>query len=210
MTRLLTMSEASMREAARAVREGKTIVFPTDTVYGLGCDPFNIDAVQRLMAIKKRTGAPLPILVASLERARQIGSFNAKAECLARAFWPGALTLVVPGVSNLPVEVTGSNGTVGLRVPNRSDTRNLIVQSGGAIVGTSANISGNPSLTTAKEVEVELGGTVDLILDGGRANLGFESTVVAVDADIVQVLREGAIPSEKVFATIALSAGTPE
>src|SRR5438094_860152 len=128
---------------------------------GVGCDPFNIDAVQRLMAIKKRTGAPLPILVASLERARQIGSFNAKAECLARAFWPGALTLVVPDVSNLPVEVTGSNGTVGLRVPNRSDTRNLIVQSGGAIVGTSANISGNPSLTTAKEVEVELGATVD-------------------------------------------------
>src|SRR5438093_3774405 len=125
------MSEASMREAARAVREGKTIVFPTDTVYGLGCDPFNIDAVQRLMAIKKRTGAPLPILVASLERARQIGSFNAKAECLARAFWPGALTLVVAYVSNLPVDCTGSNGAVGLTGPNRLDTIKLVVKSWG-------------------------------------------------------------------------------
>ena len=201
------MSEVSIREAARAVREGKIIVFPTDTVYGLGCDPFNTGAVQRLVAVKKRRGAPLPILVASLDRARQIGNFNAEAERLARAFWPGALTLVVPDTSNLPVEVTGTNGTVGLRVPGRTDIRNLIVQSGGAIVGTSANISGNPSLTTAKEVEKELGAAVDLILDGGRADLGVESTVVAVDADIVQVLREGAIPSEKVFAIIAASAG---
>src|SRR6266849_9192551 len=164
MTKVLMMSEVSSREAASAVREGKISVFPTDTVYGLGCDPFNARAVQRLVAAKKRSGAPLPVLVASLDRARQIGSFNADAERLARAFWPGALTLVVPDTSNLPEEVTGSNGTVGLRVPDRTDTRNLIVQSGGAIIGTSANISGNPSPTTAKEVEKELGAAVDIIL----------------------------------------------
>ncbi len=207
LTSVLAMSKASIREAARAVREGKIIVFPTDTVYGLGCDPFNTGAVQRLVAVKKRNRAPLPVLVSSLERAKQIGSFNKDAERLARAFWPGALTLVVPNTSNLPMDVTGPDGTVGLRVPARSDTRNLILQASGAIVGTSANISGNPYLTSAKEVEKELGGEVDLILDGGRANLGIESTVVKVDADLVQVLREGAVPGEKLFAALTASAG---
>lgn len=201
------MSEVSIREASRAVREGKIIVFPTDTVYGLGCDPFNPAAVRRLVAVKKRSRAALPILVSSLERAKQIGSFNNQSERLARAFWPGALTLVVPTTLKLPVEVTGPQSTVGLRVPGRTDTRSLIQQSNGAIVGTSANISGNRSLTLAKEVEDALGGEVDLILDGGKANLGVESTVVRVDVNGVQILRDGAIPREKIFATIDASGG---
>jgi L-threonylcarbamoyladenylate synthase len=202
LTRVLTMSEASIGEAARAVRQGKIIAFPTDTVYGLGCDPFNTGAVQKLVAVKKRTRALLPILVSSHERAKQIGSFNNEAERLARAFWPGALTLVVPTTVNLSVELTGPENTIGLRVPGRIDTRNLIERCDGAIVGTSANVSGNPALTSARDVEKELGGTVDLILDGGKANLGMESTVVKVDADGVHVLREGAISREKVFATM--------
>ncbi len=110
----------------------------------------------------------------------------------------------------LPVEVTGPQGTVGLRLPGRTDTRSLIEQSNGAIVGTSANISGNLSLTLAREVEKALGGEVDLILDGGKANLGVESTVVKIDADGVHVLREGAIPRKKVFAIMAASAGKTE
>src|SRR3989442_13089863 len=96
------MSEVSIREAARAVREGKIIVFPTDTVYGLGCDPFNTGAVQRLVAVKKRNRAPVALLVASLGRARQIGRFNAEGEPLAEAFWLAPLTMLVPDTSYLP------------------------------------------------------------------------------------------------------------
>jgi len=202
MTRLIGTSVDNIREAARLVLEGGLIAYPTDTVYGLGCNPFDVDAVDRLVRAKERVKGSLPILVSSLAEAKRVGEINEKSAALASKFWPGPLTLVVPTRSSLPAKVTDNSQLVGLRIPNHETTRRLIQESGGAIVGTSANISGHRSLSTAQEVLTELGGRIDLVLDGGPTQLGRESTVVKVIGDEITVLREGAISREDILKAL--------
>jgi len=202
MTRLIGTSVEDIREAARLVLEGRLIAYPTDTVYGLGCNPFDVDAVDRLVRAKERVKGSLPILVSSLAEAKRVGEINEKSAALASKFWPGPLTLVVPTRSSLPAKVTDNSQLVGLRIPNHETTRRLIQESGGAIVGTSANISGHRSLSTAQEVLTELGGRIDLVLDGGPTQLGRESTVVKVIGDEITVLREGAISREDILKAL--------
>jgi len=202
MTRLIGTSVEDIREAARLVLEGRLIAYPTDTVYGLGCNPFDVDAVDRLVRAKERVKGSLPILVSSLAEAERVGEINEKSAALASKFWPGPLTLVVPTRSSLPAKVTDNSQLVGLRIPNHETTRRLIQESGGAIVGTSANISGHRSLSTAQEVLTELGGRIDLVLDGGPTQLGRESTVVKVIGDEITVLREGAISREDILKAL--------
>ena len=204
MTRLLKISASTIWEAAEIIRKGGIVAYPTDTVYGLGCDPFNNEAVQRLFKAKERAGGALPVLVESLEEAMEIGQFDENATRLARRHWPGPLTLVVPAKVRLPPQVTGSTDTVGLRVPRRGETIDLIKYSGGALVGTSANIAGNPSTKSAEEVLKELESRIDIVLDGGLATLGVESTIVKIDDGHVLILREKAIPREEIFNTLGL------
>ena len=180
----------------------KIIAYPTDTVYALGCDPFDLDAVDRLVKAKERIKGSLPILVSSLGEAERIGEINEKSAALARKFWPGPLTLIVQTRSNLPGKVTDNSQSVGLRIPNHEATRRLILESGGAIVGTSANISGQRSLSTAQEVLRELGGRIDLVLDGGHTMLGRESTVVRIVADEIVLLREAAISWDDILKAL--------
>ncbi|OLD56405.1 threonylcarbamoyl-AMP synthase [archaeon 13_1_40CM_2_52_13] len=194
-----------MREAARLVLEGGLIAYPTDTVYALGCDPFDLDAVDRLVKAKERIKGSLPILVSSLGEAERIGEINEKSAALARKFWPGPLTLIVQTRSNLPGKVTDNSQSVGLRIPNHEATRRLILESGGAIVGTSANISGQRSLSTAQEVLEELGGRIDLVLDGGPTLLGRESTVVRILEYDITVLREGAISRDDILKALSVT-----
>ena len=202
MTRLLKVSDGALDEAAAVIRGGGLVAFPTDTVYGLGCDPFNADVVLRLFKAKERAGGVFPVLVDTLEKAQEIGSLDEVADRLARKYWPGPLTIVVPAKVILPPQVTGSTNTVGLRIPCRKDTLDLITGSGGALVGTSANIAGNPSSKSAEEVLRGLDGRIDLILDGGPATLGIESTIVKVDYGRITILREKAIPREEIFNTL--------
>ena len=204
MTRILKIDASTIREAAEIIRKGGVVAYPTDTVYGLGCDPFNHEAVDRLFKAKERAGGALPVLVESLEEAMEIGQFDENATRLARRHWPGPLTLVVPVKVRLPPQVTGSSDTVGLRVPHRKETLDLIEQSGGALVGTSANIAGNPSSKSAEEVLKELENRIDIVLDGGPATLGMESTIVKIDNGQVSILREKAIPREEIFNTLRL------
>src|SRR3989442_293519 len=205
MTRLIGTSLNDIREAARLVHEGGLIAYPTDTVYGLCCDPFNSDAVDRLVKAKERVKGSLPILVSSLAEAERIGEINEVAAALASKFWPGPLTLVVQMRSNLPANVTGDSQLVGLRIPNHETARTLIQESGGAIVGTSANISGYRSLSTAQEVFRELGGRIDLVLDGGPTALARESTVVKVIGDEIKVLREAGISRDDILKALAVT-----
>jgi L-threonylcarbamoyladenylate synthase len=184
------------------VRGGGLVVYPTDTVYGLGCDPFNEKAVHSLVEAKERKTGRLPLLVKNMEKAEKIGRFQPIARSLASVFWPGPLTLVVPLGRGLPTPVTDGTNTVGLRVPGRKDTLTLIEACGGAIVGTSANISGGTSSRTAAEALRQLEGRVGLVLDGGTSPVGVESTVVSIVSNQVSVLREGAIPKESIFAAI--------
>jgi L-threonylcarbamoyladenylate synthase len=202
MTRLVGMSSDNIREAAKLVKDGRLVAYPTDTVYGLGCDPFDADAVERLVKAKERVKGSLPVLIDSFKDAERLGEMNGVAAELASKFWPGPLTLVVKTKVDLPQTVTAGSSLVGLRIPNHEMVRRLIQESGGAIIGTSANISGRPSLTTAGEVLSELKGRIDLVMDGGLAPLGRESTVVRVVRDEIIVLRERAISRDDILKAL--------
>lgn len=205
MTRIVGISVDDIKEAAKLVLEGRLIAYPTDTVYGLGSNPFDADAVDRLVKAKERIKGSLPILVSSLKDAERLGEIRGSAATLANRFWPGPLTLVVRPRSNFPARITGDTLLVGLRIPNHETARRLIEECGGALIGTSANVSGRPSLRTAKEVLRELEGRVDLVVDGGPASLGRESTVVRVLEDETTVLREGAISRDDILKALPVT-----
>ena len=179
--------------------KGEIVAYPTDTVYGLGCDPLNLQALRKLIRAKRRKQGKLPILVDAFGRAEEIGRFSATARNLAGEFWPGPLTIVVPSRIRLPEPITDPNDRVGLRVPLREATIRLVRACGGALVGTSANISGEVPPRTAPEVARELRGKVKLVLDGGSATSGVESSVVDVEDGHVSILREKAIARGRIF-----------
>ncbi len=174
---------------------GGVIVYPTDTFYGLGADPGNAAAIQKLFAIKDRQ-IDRPILLL-IKDAGQVPNWAAeipaKAEKLMRQYWPGPLTLVFKAKEYVLPELTAGAGTIGLRVPGSVLTVQLLAFLGTALTGTSANTSGGPSPRTAEEAMEAVGGAVDLIVDGGRTSGGKPSTVADVSAGQVTVIREGAI-----------------
>ena len=202
LTRIVGTHAEDINEAAKLVLEGGLVAYPTDTVYGLGCNPFDRHAIDRLVRAKERVKGSLPILVSTFQDAERLGYFSGLAMRLANTFWPGPLTLVVRPRMNFPLRVTGDALLVGLRIPSHEIAKRLIKECGGSLIGTSANVSGRPSLTTAKEVVNELGDRVDLVVDGGPVLLGRESTVVKVLGDESTVIREGAISREDILKTL--------
>ncbi len=183
------------------IRAGGVIVYPTDTLYGLGADPKNPGAVRKLFSIKGRpAGQPILLLIKDPGEVRDWASeITPAAEVLMKKFWPGPLTLVFKARPEVMAELTGGTGTIGLRVPGNALTRKLLAALGAALTGTSANISSRQGPRTAQEAAGELGGRVDLVLDGGRTEGGNPSTVVDVSADELKVIREGAIPSREIL-----------
>jgi len=182
--------------AAGFIRRGEIVSIPTDTVYGLSADPFNLSAVERVFQVKGRPETrALPILVNSIEQAATLtrdipDSFLT----LAHKFWPGALTLVVEATRRVPLKVTGNTGRVALRWPDSRVATALIEAAGGPITGTSANLSGHPSCTNATDLAFQLGDRLSLILDAGDTGGALTSTIVRVDDDGWSIIREGAIP----------------
>jgi L-threonylcarbamoyladenylate synthase len=174
------------------VIRGGLIVYPTDTVYGLGCDPTNESAVRRLVEAKSRQTKPISVLCSSVHAAARLVELNQQALALARKFWPGALTIVAPLRQSLPALLHQGTGTLGVRVPSLPLCVTLIEACGGWLTGTSANISGSLAARTAAEASSQLGDKVDLVLDGGQLD-GLESTVVRVGIDGIQVLRAGPV-----------------
>jgi len=182
------------------VAKGGIIAYPTDTFYGLGADPGNPAAVRRLFEIKgRRTDQPILLL---LSDAGEVNNWAAgvtpQASVLMNRFWPGPLTLVFKAKAGVLPELTAGTGTIGLRVPGNGFTLDLLRSLGRVLTGTSANLSGRPSLRTAREAAEALGPLVDLVLDGGETTGGKPSTVVDVSADAPRVLREGAVPSRDI------------
>ncbi len=190
--RILPMGGASIARAAKEVRRGGLIVYPTDTVYGLGCDPLNETAVRRLFDAKERLLKPVPVMCASLEKAAELVKLDGHALDLAKEHWPGALTIVAPLRRPVPPQLTRGEPFLGVRVPAHSACRDLVASCGGWLTGTSANLSGHPSARSAAEAADQLGEAVDLILDGGRLP-GTESTVVLVEGGEVTILRTGPV-----------------
>lgn len=195
---------AGFTEAVRLLRAGQLVAFPTDTVYGVGAVCWNEVAVGRLYVAKLRSlDKAIPILLADptdlVFVADHLPPVGMK---LAEAFWPGALTLVVPKSPAVPAEVTAGGDTVAVRVPNHELTRALIRAAGAPLATTSANISGGPSPVTAEEVAAQLEGRVAMILDGGRCPGGSPSTVIDVTGPTPRILRLGPITEADVLAVI--------
>jgi L-threonylcarbamoyladenylate synthase len=178
---------------------GKVIAFPTDTFYGLGADPFNLSAVREIFRIKRRTSErPLPLLVASLDQAADLANDPpALFFELAKRYWPGPLTIVVPASRQIPLKVTANTRKVGLRWPKAPLAVGLIASAGCPLTGTSANLSDCPACTSAEEVEGQLSEDLPLILDGGVTAGKLASTVIDLTGGRGRILRAGAIPESE-------------
>jgi L-threonylcarbamoyladenylate synthase len=200
-TKTAIADSKGIAEAARILREGGLVAFPTETVYGLGADATNGQAVAAIFAAKGRPlFNPLIVHVADLEEARRHVELSPRAQALAEEFWPGALTLVLPRRKNSPLSLLVSAGldTVALRAPSHPAAIALLKETGRPVAGPSANRSGQVTATMASHVAESLGGKLDFILDAGVATLGIESTVVGFDGDRPLLLRPGAIPREEI------------
>ena len=199
LTRLAAASPGSIADAAAALRAGGLVAMPTETVYGLAADATSDQAVAAIYAAKERPAInPLIAHVLDLEAAREHAVFSPEAERLARAFWPGPLTLVLPAAPVCRISLLARAGldTVALRSPADETARALIEAAGVPLAAPSANRSGRVSPTTAAHVLADLDGRVDWILDGGPCRYGLESTIVAVVAGRIALLRPGAIARE--------------
>ncbi len=198
------IDSAQIEHAAELIRAGKLVAFPTETVYGLGANAFDAAAVARIFEVKERPStSPLIVHVASLEAARELAAeWPEQAEALGRRYWPGPLTLVVPKQPRIPGIVTAGLDTVGLRVPSHPVALALLRAAGVPIAAPSANRFTTLSPTAAAHVREGLGAAVDLILDGGRPEVGIESTVLSL-ADVSPVLlRPGMISRAELEAVV--------
>ncbi len=191
--------------AGLAARMGGVVVYPTDTVYGVGSSPWSETGVEMVFRVKRRPPSkPVPLLVDSVDSALEIGVFDERARRLAERFWPGGLTIIVPLRDSSIVElVTAGTGCVGLRLPAHPAPRHIARIAGGAVVGTSANISGEPPKTSLDEVLLELGGEpIDYFLDGGVSASRTPSTVVNLCGEEPVIERVGVVPVEAVMAVL--------
>lgn len=198
-TRVLPFTDETIAEAAWLILAGEPVAVPTETVYGLAADATNAEAVARIYDAKGRPSFnPLIVHVRNLSAARQIGKFDEDALALARRHWPGPLTLVVPLRDDAKIAsiVTAGLRTVGLRVPNHPAMQALLRATGRPLAAPSANASGSISPTRAAHVLKSLGGRIPLIIDGGNAERGIESTIVAAAGGPLRLLRRGPIEVE--------------
>jgi L-threonylcarbamoyladenylate synthase len=196
-----------VQKSVRLLKEGRLVAFPTETVYGLGADAENPDAIRRIFKVKGRPSShPLIVHVAHRSWLPKLGSWvPPSAERLAEAFWPGPLTLVVSRGARVPLVVTGGQATVAIRVPNHPLALRLLEEFGGGVAAPSANRFGAVSPTSADHVRLDLGADVDHVLDGGSCEVGVESTIVDVSRDSVVLLRPGGISLEALESVL----GTP-
>jgi L-threonylcarbamoyladenylate synthase len=197
----MTLVTRNIASAAEALKRGKLVAFPTETVYGLGANALDETAVARVFEAKARPRInPLIVHVAEHTDAVRLGVFNATARKLAQALWPGPLTLVVRRAENCPVALLASAGldSLAIRMPGHEMARTLIATAGVPVVAPSANVSGRVSPTTAGHVLEELAGRIDMVLDGGPCDIGIESTIVSCLEDAPQLLRLGAVTRRRV------------
>ena len=211
MTQVVAASPRAIKEAARLLRQGRLVAFPTETVYGLGAVATSDAAVAAVFAAKGRP-AHNPLIVHLKDRAAAhgIARLDARAEALAARFWPGPLTLVVPAPPDSPISRLATAGldTIAVRVPAHPVAQELLARTVLPVVAPSANPSGRTSPTTAAHVAADLAGRVEFVLDGGACAVGVESTVVDLSVpDRVVVLRPGGIAREALRETIGPLAG---
>ncbi|NPE29203.1 threonylcarbamoyl-AMP synthase [Methanococcoides sp. SA1] len=192
--------EEELSRAAGIIKEGGTVAFPTETVYGLGANALDPDAVKKIFKAKGRPADnPLIVHVASKGQCNDLAkNISQTAFKLMDEFWPGPLTLILKAKKVVPEITTGGLDTVGLRMPANKIALELIRRSGTPLAAPSANTSGRPSPTSAEHVIQDLGGKIDSIIDGGMVEIGLESTVVDITGDIPVILRPGKVSAEDI------------
>ena len=192
--------EDKISAAAKVLREGGVVGLPTETVYGLGADACNIDSVRRIFSVKGRPqDNPLILHITGAQwLPRYCSEIPPVAYTLARKFWPGPLTMILKRQPTVPDITTAGLNTVAVRCPNHPVTLAIIREAGMAIAAPSANTSGRPSCTTAQDVMEDVGGGVDMIIDGGPCIVGIESTVLDLTREPPRLLRPGGLPVEDI------------
>jgi L-threonylcarbamoyladenylate synthase len=202
--KVLSATEENIKTASEIVRTGGVIVYPTETVYGIGCAPQIESAARRICEIKGRADKPLPLACSSLSVARKVVEFNPVAERLAEFFWPGPLMFVLPAILEYGIYVTHGAKTLGVRVPDHEVSRSLASKCGGVIVSTSANKTGETPPTTAEGAIQQIGGEVDVILDGGSTPGGIPSTVLDLSGKQLWILRAGPITGAQIKEVLGI------
>jgi len=194
---------AAITRAAGIIRKGGVVAIPSDTLYLLVADPMNLQAVGRVFKAKGRESSrSLPLLVSDIMMAEELAAeVTARFYLLARHFWPGALTIIVPAARKVPLKVTGMTGRLGLRQSRGRVAEMLIEQLGQPVIATSANLSGQPTARTGIEVFAAMDGSVDLVLDGGLCG-GEGATTVDITEPYWRVIKEGAITEKDLQACL--------
>lgn len=199
----MAMDPELIARACVVLRDGGVVAYPTDTFYGLAVDPRVPASVARLFAVKGRSaGQAVPLIASDEAQAAEAAELNDAARQLARAFWPGPLSIVAPARSGIAAAVTSADGTVALRVPACEAARDLARAFGFCITATSANHSGEPAPTSAAVVRATMGAAVDLVLDGGETPGGAPSTLVDARLEAPRLVRAGAIAWDRVLRSL--------
>lgn len=195
---------ATVWEAAEVVSRGGVVIYPTDTVYGIGCNPFDVEAVRRVIEIKKREAKPMPVLIADVEMLSLVAEPSDEELEAAFKLWPGPITILMKRNPDLPLLVTAGEETVGVRVPAHLIPLTIMKRANKPLIGTSANISGQPSAIELKQIDESVLTGADLAIDGGVTFHRAPSTVIKIIEGRFTVIREGAFSAKQVAERLGL------
>ena len=194
--------EEAVKEAAEAISAGKLVVYPTETVYGIGADIYNETAVKNLYLTKKRPfDMPLSVAVSDIKMLEKVAVLNENADKLAKAFFPGPLTIIVKKQPSVPDIVTSSSQKVGIRIPDNRFALELIKRTG-PIITTSANLHSHPDAINVDAAIKDFDSAVDVYIDAGACNLGKPSTIVWLMDDQFEIIRQGAISEKQIMEVL--------
>ncbi len=198
--------EAALLEAARLIKAGETVVFPTETVYGIGANGLSEEAVEKIYTAKGRpSDNPLILHVNSFDMLKEITEADlTTAEKLAEEFWPGPLTIILKKSAKVPERTTGGLETVAVRMPKNHEALKLLEKSGVPVAAPSANVSGRPSPTRSKHVIEDMDGKVSMIIAGDSCEVGIESTILDLTQEVPMILRPGMISKEDIERTLGM------
>jgi L-threonylcarbamoyladenylate synthase len=195
---ILEANEINIKFASNIIRGGGVVIYLTETVYGIGCDPTQEEAAKRVCEVKGREKKALPLIASDIESVKKVVTMNPTAEKLAKKFWPGPLMLILPAKIAFSNWVTQGANTLGIRITSHPLANRLAELSGGLLVSTSANLSGFEPALSAQDAAEQIGKNVDLILDGGISKTSQPSTVLDLSLDIPKVLRIGPISEDQI------------
>ncbi len=190
-----------LEEVGRKIKRGAIVAYPTDTVYGIGGNPWKLNVIERVLKIKRENWEEgIPVLLSNQDMVKKFGEMPPVGQKIADLFWPGQVTIVIPKLSTVPEKLSGDNDSIALRVPNHPITLKLVELAGGCLIGASANLHKQIAPSTAAGVMAQLGDNFDYLIDGGTSFREVPSTIISVWNDgSIEILREGAVPAKEIF-----------